>query len=131
MNDFGGVDDLYRDFILDHYRHPRNAGTIDQPDATFEDNNPLCGDRIRMDVRIADDRVADVRFAGRGCAISQASASLLTEAVKGKTVAEVLQLSDNDVLENLGIQISAARLKCALLGIKVLKQALAARPVRP
>ena len=89
MNDFGGVDDLYRDFILDHYRHPRNAGTLENPDATFEDNNPLCGDRIRMDVRIADDRIEDVRFNGRGCAISQASASLLTEAVKGKTVAEV------------------------------------------
>ena len=125
MNEFGGVDDLYRDFILDHFRHPRNAGTLDRPTATFEDNNPLCGDRIRMDVSVADDRVADIRFAGRGCAISQASASLLTEAVKGKTVAEVRQMSDESVLENLGIPISAARLKCALLGIKVLKQALA------
>jgi nitrogen fixation protein NifU and related proteins len=125
MNDFGGVDDLYRDFILDHYRHPRNAGTLENPDATFEDNNPLCGDRIRMDVRIAGDRIEDVRFAGRGCAISQASASLLTEAVKGKTVSEVQQLSDDAVLENLGISISAVRLKCALLGIKVLKSALA------
>jgi nitrogen fixation NifU-like protein len=125
MNDFGGVDDLYRDFILDHYRHPRNAGTLEKPDATFEDNNPLCGDRIRMDVRIAGDRIEDVRFDGRGCAISQASASLLTEAVKGKTVAEVQQLSDDAVLENLGISISAVRLKCALLGIKVLKSALA------
>ena len=126
MNDVGGIDDLYRDFILDHYRHPRNAGTLDQPSATAEDNNPLCGDRIRMDVRIEGDRVSDVRFDGRGCAISQASASLLTESVKGKTVAEVEQLSDDDVLENLGIPISAARLKCALLGIKVLKQALSA-----
>lgn len=125
MNDFSGVDDLYRDFILDHYRHPRNAGTLENPDVTFEDNNPLCGDRIRMDVRIAGDRIDDIRFAGRGCAISQASASLLTEAVKGKTVAEVQQLSDDAVLENLGISISPVRLKCALLGIKVLKSALA------
>ena len=124
MNELGGIDDLYRDFILDHYRHPRNAGTLEQPSATFEDNNPLCGDRIRMDVRIADNRIEDIRFAGRGCAISQASASLLTEAVKGKTVNEVRRMTDESVLENLGIQISAARLKCALLGIKVLKQAL-------
>lgn len=119
------MDDLYRDFILDHYRNPRNAGTIEQPDATFEDNNPLCGDKIRMDLRIRDGIVEDVKFAGRGCAISQASASLLTEAIKGKPVAEVSRVGKEEVLENLGIEISAARLKCALLGLKVLKQALA------
>ena len=119
------MDDLYRDFILDHYRNPRNAGTIEQPDATFEDNNPLCGDKIRMDLRIRDGIVEDVKFAGRGCAISQASASLLTEAIKGKPVTEVSRVGKEEVLENLGIEISAARLKCALLGLKVLKQALA------
>jgi len=124
-DDFTGMEDLYRDFILDHYRNPRNAGTLESPDVTFEDNNPLCGDKIRMDVKLCDGVIEDIRFRGRGCAISQASASLLTEAVKGKTVAEVERIGKEEVLENLGIQISAVRLKCALLGLKVLKQALA------
>ena len=80
---FTGMDDLYRDFILDHYRNPRNAGTIEDADASFEDINPLCGDKIRRDLKVEDGKVADVRFAGRGCAISMASASLLTEQIKG------------------------------------------------
>jgi nitrogen fixation protein NifU and related proteins len=126
-DDLAGMEELYRDFILDHYRNPRNAGTLSTPDATFEDNNPLCGDKIRMDLRLRDGIIEDIKFAGRGCAISQASASLLTEAVKGKTVAEVEKIGKEDVLENLGIPISAARLKCALLGLKVLKLALALR----
>ena len=119
------MDELYRDFILDHYRNPRNSGTLASPDASFEDNNPLCGDKIRMDLKLRDGLIEDIKFSGRGCAISQASASLLTEAVKGKTLAEVASIGKEDVLENLGINISAARLKCALLGLKVLKQALA------
>jgi nitrogen fixation NifU-like protein len=125
MNEFGAMDDLYRDFILDHYRNPRNAGTLPNPDATFEDNNPLCGDKIRMDVKVEDGKVTDVRFAGRGCAISIASASLLTEQIKGMPLTDIAKLGKDEVLGNLGIDISAARLKCALLGIKVLKQALA------
>lgn len=125
MNDFGAMDELYRDFILDHYRNPRNAGTLPDPDATFEDNNPLCGDKIRMDLRVEDGKVTDVKFAGRGCAISMASASLLTEQIKGMPIADIAKLGKDDVLANVGINISAARLKCALLGIKVLKQALA------
>lgn len=125
MNDFSGMDALYRDFILDHYRNPRNAGTLDEPDASFEDLNPLCGDKIRMDLRISNGVVEDVKFKGRGCAISQASASLLTEAIKGKKIGEIDAIGKDEVLENLGISISAARLKCALLGLKVLKQALA------
>jgi nitrogen fixation protein NifU and related proteins len=127
MNDSGAMDELYRDFILDHYRNPRNAGTLPDPDATFEDNNPLCGDKIRMDLRVEDGKVTDVKFAGRGCAISMASASLLTEQIKGMSVTEIAKLGKDDVLANVGINISAARLKCALLGIKVLKQALALR----
>jgi nitrogen fixation NifU-like protein len=119
------MDDLYRDFILDHYRNPRNAGTLDTPDATSEDVNPLCGDKIRMDLRIRDGVVEDVKFKGRGCAISQAATSLLTEAIKGRPLAEVNRIGKEQVLENIGIEISAARLKCALLGLKVLKQALA------
>jgi len=125
MNDFSGMDALYRDFILDHYRNPRNAGTLEQPDASFEDLNPLCGDKIRMDLKIRDCVVEDIKFKGRGCAISQASASLLTESIKGKKISEIDAIAKDDVLENLGISISAARLKCALLGLKVLKQALA------
>jgi len=121
------MDDLYRDFILDHYRNPRNAGTLEAPDASFEDTNPLCGDKIRMDVKLRDGTVSDVKFRGRGCAISQASASLLTEEIKGKTLDEINRLSKEDVLANLGINISPARLKCALLGLKVLKEALALR----
>jgi nitrogen fixation NifU-like protein len=122
---FSGMDELYRDFILDHFRNPRNAGTLDAPDATFEDINPLCGDKIRMDLRIRDGVVEDVRFKGRGCAISQASMSLLTEEIKGKSIADIDKIGKDEVLGNLGINISAARLKCALLGLKVLKQALA------
>jgi nitrogen fixation NifU-like protein len=120
-----GMDELYRDFILDHYRNPRNAGTLEQPDASFEDNNPLCGDKIRMDLKIRDGVVEDVKFNGRGCAISQASASLLTEEIKGKPIAAVDRIGKDDILASLGINISAARMKCALLGLKVLKQALA------
>jgi nitrogen fixation NifU-like protein len=125
IDDFTGMDDLYRDFILDHYRNPRNAGTIEGADASFEDINPLCGDKIRMDVAVRDGVVTDVKFRGRGCAISQASASLLTEQIKGKSLAEISKIGKEDVLANMGINISAARLKCALLGLKVLKLALA------
>ena len=122
---FSGMDELYRDFILDHYRNPRNAGTIEDADASFEDFNPLCGDKIRMDLRIRDGVVEDVKFKGRGCAISQASASLLTEEIKGKKIADIDRIGKDEVLANIGINISAARLKCAFLGLKVLKQALA------
>lgn len=124
-DDFSGMEELYRDFILDHYRNPRNAGRLEPADATYEDNNPLCGDKIRMDLKLHNGVIEDIKFAGRGCAISQASASLLTEEVKGKTVGEVAKIGKEDVLANLGIHISPARLKCALLGLKVLKSALA------
>ena len=119
------MDDFYRDYILDHYRNPRNAGSIENADASFEDINPLCGDKVRMDLRIRDGVIEDVKFKGRGCAISQASTSLLTEEIKGKKIADIDGIGKDEVLANLGINISAARLKCALLGLKVLKQALA------
>jgi nitrogen fixation NifU-like protein len=115
------VADLYREVILDHYRNPRNVGTIDDPDISNEDTNPLCGDRVRIDLKIAEGKIADIRFSGRGCAISQASASILTEMIQGEDLEEIRALSAQDVLDELSIPISPARIKCALLGLKVLK----------
>ena len=118
------MDDFYKEYILDHYRNPRNFGQIEAPDATAEDLNPLCGDTIRMDLALdADHRIADVKFSGRGCAISQASASMLTETVKGMKLEDVAKLPQDAVLENVGIGISPTRMKCAMLGLKVLKSA--------
>ena len=113
--------DLYREEILDHSRNPRNSGEIEEPDFTFEDSNPLCGDRIRIDVKVDNGIIADIKFSGRGCAISQAAVSMLTEMVKGHAVDEIRELSAEDMLDELGIPISPARVKCALLGLKVLK----------
>src|ERR1700726_4720197 len=96
----------YREYILEHYRNPRNYGTIEQPDAHAEDSNPLCGDQLAIDLKVEGDRVTEGRFQGRGCAISQASASMLSELIEGHTVAEVIQLGKDDVLDALGISIS-------------------------
>jgi nitrogen fixation NifU-like protein len=115
------VDSLYREIILDHYRNPRNKGTLDPADYSYEDVNPLCGDEIRIDVRVENDKVSDIKFSGRGCAVSQASVSILTEMVEGMSLDEVKALTKDDMLEELGIPVSPARLKCALLGLKVLK----------
>lgn len=115
------MDDLYRDYILDHYKNPRNAGELPQATHRYHDTNPLCGDEITMMLLVEDDRIRDVRFIGRGCAISQASASILTEEVKGKTLDEVRAIDREHVLANLGITISPARIKCALLSLKALK----------
>jgi len=112
---------LYREIILDHYKNPRNKGTLDPADYSYEDTNPLCGDEIRIDVRVTADRVAEIKFSGRGCAISQAAASILTELVDGRPLDEVKALTKDDILDELGVPISPARLKCALLGLKVLK----------
>jgi nitrogen fixation protein NifU and related proteins len=117
------VDDFYRDYILDHFRNPRNFGTLERSDATAEDLNPLCGDQIRIELRIDDGVVSDVRFSGKGCAISQATASMLTERVKGMTLSDVAKLSKEVVLEDVGIGISPTRMKCAMLGLRVLKSA--------
>ncbi len=119
------MDDLYRDEILEHYREPHNFGTLDAPDASYEGHNPLCGDRITMMLTVDDgDTVSDVAFSGRGCAISQASASLLTDEIKGRPVAEVRSMTNQDILDLLGIEISPARLKCALLSLETLQHAL-------
>jgi nitrogen fixation NifU-like protein len=117
------MDDFYRDYILDHYRNPRNFGSLEHSDAEAEDLNPLCGDQIRMQLKLDDGVVQDVRFSGRGCAISQASASMLTETVKGMKLADVAKLSKDAVLENVGIGISPTRMKCAMLGLRVLRSA--------
>jgi nitrogen fixation NifU-like protein len=122
------MDDLYRDEILEHYRQPHNFGTLDEPDATYEGNNPLCGDRITMMLTLDDaGTVSDVAFSGRGCAISQASASLLTDEIRGRSVEEVETMKNQDILDLLGIEISPARLKCALLSLDTLQHALQGR----
>ena len=114
-------DQFYREYILDHYKNPRNYGRLDHPDITHEEDNPLCGDVVGMDFQIKDGVIEDIRFHGRGCAISQASASLLTERLKGIALDDAKKIDKNDVLGELGIQISPARIKCALLPLKVLK----------
>lgn len=119
------MDDLYRDEILEHYRRPHNFGTLEEPDASVEGANPLCGDRITLMLAVGEDgRIADVAFTGRGCAISQASASMLTDEIRGRSVAEVEAFTNQVVLDLLGIEISPARLKCALLSIDTLKKAV-------
>jgi nitrogen fixation NifU-like protein len=126
-----GFEDLYKENILDHYRHPRNRGTIENPDVTYEDANPLCGDRIRMDFRIRDGRIEQVRFSGTGCSISQAAASMLCERIEGMTLEEAKRLSREDVLEMVGIELGPVRLKCALLALKTLKAGVYGLPNWP
>jgi len=113
--------DIYKDIILDYYRHPRNFGDLPEPDVRSKDSNPLCGDVIEMQLKIRDGTVDDLRFKGRGCAISQASASMLTELAKGKTLDEIKALGKADILNMLGIDPGPTRIKCALLGLKVIK----------
>jgi len=113
--------DIYKDIILDYYRHPRNFGDLPEPDVRSKDSNPLCGDVIEMQLKLRDGKIDDLRFKGRGCAISQASASMLTELAKGKTLDEIKALSKEDVLSMLGIDPGPTRIKCALLGLKVIK----------
>jgi nitrogen fixation protein NifU and related proteins len=118
------MDDLYRDYILEHYRRPHNFGVLDEPTATYEGANPLCGDRITMQLTVRDGIVEQVGFTGRGCAISQASASLLTDEIKGRPVADVAGFGATDLLDLLGIEISPARLKCAMLSFDSLQHLL-------
>lgn len=118
------MDDFYKEYILDHYRNPRNFGHLDHATAVAEDLNPLCGDTVRVELSVgADGKIDDVRFSGKGCAISQASTSMLLETIKGKTLEEVAHLPHDVVLENVGIGISPTRMKCAMLGLKVAKSA--------
>jgi nitrogen fixation NifU-like protein len=121
----GEFDQLYREVILDHYKNPRNHGLLEPADARAEGQNPLCGDEVTVSVRIgADDRIEEVGFEGRGCAISQAATSMLTDLVKGKTADEVAAMPKDELLDELGIPLTPVRLKCAILGLGVLKLAL-------
>jgi nitrogen fixation NifU-like protein len=116
------MDDLYRELIIDRYKNPMMRGELDPKDFTYEDDNPLCGDRIRIDVRVDENnQITEAVFSGEGCAISQASADLLVESIIGKNLDEVKLLSKEDILEMLGIELGPVRLKCALLSLKVLK----------
>ncbi len=116
------MDDLYREVIIDRYKNPQFRGELNPHDISFEDDNPLCGDHIRIDLRVdKDGLVREAAFDGHGCAISQASADLLLEAIIGKPVEEVKQMTKDDLLELLGLELGPVRLKCALLSLKVLK----------
>ena len=118
-------DDIYREIILDHYRNPRNKGKLPDADITIHDSNPLCGDEIDIHLKIDGDKIKDIRFEGRGCAISQASASMLTEVVMGKPLTSVKDFTKDEHLENMGLtSLGPSRIKCALLSLKVLKLAM-------
>ena len=121
-----GLESLYREVILDHYKNPRGHGVIEGADAEAEGQNPLCGDEVSIYVAFADDgeTIEEVKFSGRGCAISQAATSMLTDLVTGRTAAEVAALPKEDLLEEIGIPLTPVRIKCAILGLGVLKVAL-------
>ena len=126
------MDNLYRDFILEHYRQPHNRGVLEPHDLHFADSNPTCGDELSMTLKLdgARERIADVAFDGRGCAISQASASMMTDELRGMSLDEIRAMDPREVVGALGVPIGPARLKCALLGYKVLQGAVAGSSVQ-
>jgi nitrogen fixation protein NifU and related proteins len=125
------MDALYRDYILEHYKKPRNYGTLEPHDLEFHDHNPLCGDELGVHIRVEDGKVADLRFHGQGCAISQAAASITSEELIGMDLDEVAELPAEWAIDQLGIDISPTRRKCALLALKVLRGATTGDPSWP
>jgi nitrogen fixation NifU-like protein len=120
------MSDLYRKQILDHYGHPRNEGTLEDSDISCERDNPICGDCVRLDISLENGRVSEARFTGQGCVISMASASMFTEEIQGKTVADLKAMDDQDIFEMLGIELGPSRANCAVLPLRVLQQGLEA-----
>ena len=118
------IESMYQENILDHYKSPKNFGKIENPSVHHHEYNPLCGDEIELFLVIKDKKVVDVKFKGHGCAISQASASMLTEEIKGKNIEELKKMTKENILELLGISLSPVRLKCALLSLDTLKNSI-------
>jgi nitrogen fixation NifU-like protein len=119
------MSDLYREQILDHYGHPRNEGTLGDADISYERDNPICGDVVRLDIKLQNGKVEQAAFTGQGCVISMASASMFTEEIQGKTIAELKEMDDQDIFEMLGIELGPSRANCGVLPLRVLQEGLA------
>ena len=116
------MEEMYRENIMDHYKNPRNFGKLKNATIEFKDYNPICGDEITIQIEIEDNKVKDVKFIGKGCALSMATASILTDELKGKPVKEIEKLSKEDILKMVGIEVSPSRIKCVMLSLSAIKK---------